>query len=385
VVPLSEQGRELRASVRRPLVAREPVGYRHAFLDSYRPNESFYLAAGEREHLAKLGSTNGADQPAGTHAQNMLNRLLIDLAWNSSRLEGNTYSLLETERLIEAGEAAEGKNPTDAQMILNHKEAIEFLVENAAEIDFDRQTILNLHAKLADNLLQDPEAVGRLRRIGVGIGGSVFHPLGVPQQIDEYFNQILATARAIHDPFEQSFFVMVQLPYLQPFEDVNKRVSRLAANIPMIKKNLSPISFVGVPKQLYTEAMLAVYEQNRTELLRDVYMWAYERSANRYAAIQQQIGQPDPFRLRYRQPLRLVVADVIKRKLDKKTAAKFVVGWAAKDIVEADRSRFLEMVETELLALHEGNFARYAVRPREFADWYAIWTAKPERAKRRRH
>lgn len=153
IVPLSEQGSELRASVRRPLAARTPVGYRHAFLDGYRPNESLYLSPGERQHLAKLGGTDGTDQPAGTHAQNMLNRLLIDLAWNSSRLEGNTYSLLDTERLIELGEAAEGKNATDAQMILNHKEAIEFLVEGAAEIDFDRQTILNLHAKLADNLL----------------------------------------------------------------------------------------------------------------------------------------------------------------------------------------------------------------------------------------
>jgi len=380
VVPLSEQGTELRASVRRPLAARDPVGYRHVFLDGYRPNESFYLSAGERQHLAKLGRTNGTDQPAGTHAQNMLNRLLIDLAWNSSRLEGNTYSLLDTERLIEFGEAAEGKNATDAQMILNHKEAIEYLVEGAAEIDFDRQTILNLHAKLADNLLQDPEAVGRLRRIGVGIGGSVFHPLGVPQQIEEYFNQILATARAIQDPFEQAFFVMVQLPYLQPFEDVNKRVSRLAANIPMIKKNLSPISFVGVPKQQYIEAMLAVYELNRVELLRDVFLWAYERSANRYAAIQQSTGQPDPFRFRYRAQLRLIVPEVIKSKLDKKAAARFVADWTAKEIAEADRARFVEMAETELLALHEGNFARYAVRPSEFAEWRKVWDTKPTRA-----
>lgn len=376
IVPLSEQGSELRASVRRPLAARTPVGYRHAFLDGYRPNESLYLSPGERQHLAKLGGTDGTDQPAGTHAQNMLNRLLIDLAWNSSRLEGNTYSLLDTERLIELGEAAEGKNATDAQMILNHKEAIEFLVEGAAEIDFDRQTILNLHAKLADNLLQDPQAVGRLRRIGVGIGGSVFHPLGVPQQINEFFNQILATARAIRDPFEQSFFALVQLPYLQPFEDVNKRVSRLAANIPMIKKNLSPISFTGVPKEIYTEAMLAVYEQNRVELLRDVFLWAYERSANRYAAIQQSTGQPDPFRFRHRPQLRLVVSQVIKEKFDKKAAARFVAEWAAKEIAEGDRARFVEMAETELLALHEGNFARYAVRPSEFADWQKAWNTK---------
>lgn len=238
VVPLSEAAQELQASVRRPREARTPVSYWFDFLNNYRPNETCYLTADQRRRLTELGQTNEPNQPAGTHAQHILKRLLIDLSFNSSRLEGNTYSLLDTQRLIEYGEETEGKNATDAQMIVNHKEAIEFLVDTAAEIDFDRPTILNLHAKLSDNLLEDPDAVGRLRRIGVGISGSVFHPLAVPQQIEENFDQILATARAIQDPFEQSFFAMVQLPYLQPFDDVNKRVSRLAANIPMIKRNL---------------------------------------------------------------------------------------------------------------------------------------------------
>src|SRR5262249_11173545 len=148
------------------------------------------------------------------------NRLLIDLSWNSSRLEGNTYSLLDTRRLIDLGEEAEGKERLEAQMILNHKDAIEFLVRSAEDIGFNRYTILNLHGLLANNLLADPQAAGRLRHIGVGIDGSVFHPLEVPQVIEECFDQILATASAIADPFEQSFFVMVQLPYLQPFDDV---------------------------------------------------------------------------------------------------------------------------------------------------------------------
>ena len=96
----------------------------------------------------------------------------------------------------------------------------------------------------------------------------------VPQLIVECFDRILATASAIADPFERAFFAMVQLPCLQPFEDVNKRVSRLAANIPLIRHNLSPLSFADVPRDLYTEAILGVYELNRTELLRDVFCWA---------------------------------------------------------------------------------------------------------------
>jgi Fic family protein len=141
-------------------------------------------------------------------------------------------------------------------MILNHKDAIEFLVNAADEIAFNRYTILNLHAILANNLLPDEGAAGRLRHIAVGIERSAFIPLAVPQQIEEFFDQILATATAIEDPYQQAFFIMAQLPYLQPFDDVNKRVSRLAANIPFIKRNLSPLSLTDVPRTLYTEAML---------------------------------------------------------------------------------------------------------------------------------
>ena len=111
-------------------------------------------------------------------------------------------------------------------MILNHKDAIEFLVDDAGSIGFDRHTIRSLHALLADNLLPDPRAAGRLRHIGVRIKDSVFHPLETPALIEECFDQILATASAVSDPFEQAIFVLVQLPYLQPFDDVNKRVSR---------------------------------------------------------------------------------------------------------------------------------------------------------------
>ena len=205
------------------MTARQPVGYDPEFLFSYRPNDSFYLSQDERAQLREAGRAGVGEQPAGTYAKRILNRLLIDLSWNSSRLEGNTYSLLDTWRLIEAGEVAEGKDRRDAQMILNHKSAIEFLVDAAEDIGFDRYTIFNLHAALAENLLPDPDAPGRLRRSGVGIHGSVFHPLEAPQLVEECFGRLLASAAAIEDPFEQAFFTMVHFPYLQAFDDVNKR------------------------------------------------------------------------------------------------------------------------------------------------------------------
>jgi hypothetical protein len=374
IVPLSPESQALLAYVRQPVAMRQPVGYDRAFLDSYRPNETYYLTQEHRDHLATVGKPQIEAAAAGTYAKQILNRLLIDLAWNSSRLEGNTYSLLDTRRLLDFGEAAEGRGPLEAQMILNHKDAIEFLVANADDIGFNRYTILNLHALLANNLLADPAAVGRLRHIIVGIDGSAFHPLEVPGLIEECFDQLLATAAAINDPFEQAFFVMVQLPYLQPFDDVNKRVSRLAANMPMIRANLAPLSFTDVPGDLYTRATLGVYERNDVTLLRDVFLWAYERSAARYAAVRQSQGEPDPFRLRYRERLRDIVRDVVRGPMDRKTARAHLAATARDDIPAADQEQFIEVAETELLGLHEGNFARYQVRPSEFAAWRLIWS-----------
>lgn len=258
-------------------------------------------------------------------------------------------------------------------MILNHKAAIEFLVDGVDDTGFNRFTILNLHAALADNLLPDPEAPGRLRHAGVGIGGSVFHPLETPQLIEECFDRVLAIASAIEDPFEQAFFAMVQLPYLQPFDDVNKRVSRLAANIPLIRANFVPLSFEDVSRDLYTKAILGVYELRCTELLRDLFLWAYRRSASRYAAVRQSLGEPDPFRMRHRTALRDLVGAVIRACMDKKRAAAEVDAWAVRHIEDAERERFREVAERELLSLHDGNFARYRITPSEFAAWREAW------------
>ena len=373
-VLMSKAGQAIRKYVRKAPESRKPVGYDRTFLDSYRPNETFYLSDEERTHLHKIGKPQIGEQPAGTYARQILDRLLIDLSWNSSRLEGNTYSLLDTRRLIDFGQAAEGKDRLETQMILNHKDAIELLVTEANEIGFNRHTIQNLHAMLAYNLLPDPDAPGRLRQMVVGITGSVFHPLEVPQIIEECFDRILALAHAIEDPFEQAFFVLVQIPYLQPFDDVNKRVSRLSANIPLIKANLSPLSFQDVPDDLYTQAVLGVYELKQIELLKDVFIWAYGRSAARYAAVRQSLGEPDPMKLRYRDQLREIIASVVLGTMGRKDAIVYIAKWANDHIVADDREAFREMAETELLSLHEGNFARYRIRPSEYQAWQEVWS-----------
>jgi hypothetical protein len=376
-LPISKEAAEIQQYVRKPVLSRRHAGYKRSFLDQYRPNETAYLSEQERAHLAGVGSPSSGEQPAGTYAKQILNRLLIDLSWNSSRLEGNTYSLLDTKRLIDFGEEAEGKELLDAQMILNHKDAIEFLVNSANEIGFNRHTILNLHALLANNLLPDPNATGRLRQIAVGIEKSAFHPLEVPQLIEECFDQILATAEAINNPFEQAFFVMAQLPYLQPFDDVNKRVSRLAANIPLIKANYIPLSFTDVPTRTYTEAILGIYELNRVELLKDVFIWAYERSASRHAAVRQSLGEPDIFRMKHRNALRDIVQTVVFECLDRKAAFKRIATWTEQRIEINEQDQFRQVAEGEVLGLHEGNYARYQLKPSQFKKWQEVWK-KPE-------
>ena len=371
-VSLTPEAEEVRALVRRPVVKRKPVGYVSAFLEGYKPNHSAYLPKKIRTHLHQIGRSPVAERPAGTYARDILDRLLIDLSWASSRLEGNTYTRLDTQNLIEFGQAAEAKDQREAQMILNHKAAIEMLVEHAEGIGFNTFTFLNLHAILSENLLLDRAASGRLRKRIVEIAGSVFHPLGDPHQIEEYFRLILDKAGAIRDPFEQAFFVMVQIPYLQPFEDVNKRVSRLGANIPLIKRNLSPLSFVDVPERAYVEGTMAVYELNRIELLRDVFVWAYERSCLRYVAVKESVPEPDPLRLRNREALVEVVSDIVRRGM--RIDIGLIRDTAVPLVPYEDLDQFVAMAFSDLHHLHEGNIARYRLRLSEYRRWREIET-----------
>lgn len=373
---LSEAAEALRARLRRPVSDREPVGYEQAFLDAYQPNSTYYLPESARRGLLETGSQTGmAEEPAGTYARNICQRLLIDLSWNSSRLEGNTYSLLETEQLLQAGRSADTKLSSEAVMLLNHKAAIEFLLESASEADFNRHTILNLHALLTADLLSDPAAEGALRSEPVGIGKSTYLPPAIPALIESLFDTILAKAREIEDPFEQAFFAMVHLPYLQPFIDGNKRVSRLAANIPLFRRNLAPLSFVAVPEADYTDGMLAIYELNDVGILREVFLQAYRRSAQRYTVIRGAVGDPDPFRVKYRQAIAEQVAEIIRARYGRREAVGRLRRWAEDSVVESDRKRFVSAAEETLAGIHGGNFARYRIRPSEFEAWNAVWNA----------
>ncbi|MGJ8698129.1 MAG: Fic family protein [Verrucomicrobiaceae bacterium] len=370
---LSPAAKEQRAAVTRPVAERKLAPYDDGFLKAYQPNVTEYLSPGLRAELATMGKVGMSAHPAGTYLRQVMDRLIIDLSWNSSRLEGNTYSILETQRLFDMGEAADGKSLSEAQMILNHKSAIEILAEQSEDIGFNRYTLFNLHAALAEGLLPFEEASGRLRHEPVGVTGTSFRPLLDPARIEENFGRILEKASAIDDPFEQSFFAMVHLPYLQPFIDVNKRVSRLVANIPMMLHNLCPLSFVGVPREDYLQATLAVYELHKIDYLRDVFVSAYRKSCDRYSAIRQVIGEPDPLHVRYRRDVHRYVQHIVGNGLDKKAAIAWIADESTREIAPENRDAFIEHVETVLSSLHEGNIARYRIRLPAFKAWFAQW------------
>lgn len=374
--PLSKNAREIQRIISAPIGKRPVVGCKRDFLDNYKPNESSYLTKSERNHLREIGTGLTGQAPAGTYARQIMDRLLIDLSWSSSRLEGNTYTILDTRLLLEFGRTAGGKDLKETQMILNHKDAIEFLVNGADYIAFNKFTITNLHARLANNLLGNPAWEGQLRHAPVEIGQSKYTPLAIPAVIDECFIQILDTAEAIKDPFEQSLFVMVQLPYLQPFIDVNKRVSRLAANIPLIKNNLVPLTFLDVPHDLYVQAMLGVYELNRIDLLKEILLWAYQRSTERFRAIRESLGEPDPFRLKYRDELKEITRDVVKSHLSPERIYEQVLHWVSEHIESAEQEQFVEKALVEIKALHEGNINRYNISTIEFEEWSKLWEGR---------
>lgn len=366
---LSADSRDILAYVGQAVAARKPVGYQTDFLDSYQPNQTYYLSEPLRQQLHRMGRTPQVHAAAGTYSRAILNRLLIDLSWASSHLEGNTYSRLDTVELIAHGRAAQGKGVMETQMILNHKAAIELLVDNMGSVGFNRFTLLNLHSALAENLLPNPADEGRIRQHAVDIGLSVYRPLSVPAQIDAAFNTLLFKASQIADPFEQSFFVMVHLPYLQPFADINKRTSRLAANLPLFRANLCPLTFLDVPEAAYSRAMLGVYEMTRVELLRDLYVWAYERSTQEYLAIRHDVPEPDPLRLAWREVIKHTIAEVVRQPHT--DALHLIETTVANQVPPAAQANVRALIIEELRRLHEGVLARYGLRPSELAAWQA--------------
>ncbi len=252
-LPWSAKALELRAQLEAPMGTRTPVSYQRQFVDGYIPNQSSLLPTHLAESLLATSRAQG-QQPASTYARKVLEQLLIDLSWHSSRLEGNRKSLLDTRKLFAQGRST--GDDLDATMLLNHKDAIEFMVDAVPEYGITAPVVRNIQSLLMQGLLDNPDAVGAIRNTVVNITNSVYLPTQAPALLEEMLGLVIEKARHIKNPVESAFFLWVNIAYLQPFEDGNKRTSRLCANLPLMLSNCAPLSFLDVEQADYAIAVV---------------------------------------------------------------------------------------------------------------------------------
>jgi Fic family protein len=359
-IPWSAEAQALRAQLQAAIGTRPPVTYRRDFVDNYVPNQSSLLPPDIADSLFARGKTQG-HQPAGTYARKVLEQLLIDLSWYSSRLEGNRKSLLDTRALFAKGRSSE--DDVDTSMLLNHKDAIEFMIGAVPEYGVTVPVVRNLQGLLMQGLLDDVNAVGAIRKTVVHIAESVYLPTQVPSLLEEMLGHIVEKARSVKNPLEAAFFLWVNIAYLQPFEDGNKRTSRLCANLPLLLANCAPLSFLDVETDDYALAMMGVYERLDVTLATELFGWTYQRSIQKYSVIRDAMGAPDPFRAKYREHLSEAILQVVHFRVT------FAEAVAALSLPEADQAPFQTLLRDELQRIEPFNCARYRLSIRKTEEW----------------
>jgi fido (protein-threonine AMPylation protein) len=352
-----------------PIYTRPPVTYAQNRLDHYIPNHTSYLTSAQRESLRSLGQRAPIYGHAGTYVRRIYDRLLIDLSYNSSRLEGNTYSLADTASLVIQGVAAPGKPNAERIMILNHKEAIRYLAQHIETLTVSEETVRTLHYLLADSLVA-PGFAGQIREEGVMVSGTTYAPLEGRARLTRLLVKLVDKARAIADPFEQSFFLLGHVSYLQPFIDVNKRTARLASIIPLITQDFVPQSFVDADKTDYLRATVAFYEFNEAGPLADLYCWSYERTCRHFDTSVQVVGF-DEIAALYRPQRRALVGEIVRAMIPLANAAAFVET-RLDEIEPQHRQKFLSDVLAELENLDAARIAGLGITRAELDRWRAL-------------
>ena len=235
----------------------------------------------EHEHLSSLQEVfkkNISDMTSVEYRKE-IERLGIDLSWKSSQIEGNTYSLLETERLLKEKQTASGKTKEEAIMLLNHKDAFDFIMENPDYlIPLSIPKIEDIHSILIKEL----NVERNIRNRRVGITGTNYRPLDNEFQIREALTD---TCNLINDKkniFEKSLLTLVLLSYIQAFTDGNKRTARIMSNAILIANGYCPISFRSVDSVDYKKAMLIFYEQNNISAFKKIFIEQFEFAVNTY-------------------------------------------------------------------------------------------------------
>ena len=208
-----------------------------------------------------------------------MERLGIDLSWKSSQIEGNTYSLLETERLLRESKTADGKTKEEAVMLLNHKDALRFVLDNPDYL----QHLTISHIEDIHQLLTKELSVDRgIRHRRVGITGTNYHPLDNEFQIREALRDTCDLINGKENVFEKALLTLVLLSYIQAFSDGNKRTARITSNAILIANGYCPLSFRSVDSIDYKKAMLIFYEQNNLYAFKKIFIEQFEFAVREY-------------------------------------------------------------------------------------------------------
>jgi Fic family protein len=239
----------------------------------FKPNEIEHLNALQGQFLKNVSGLSKA-----AYRKDM-ERLAIDLSWKSSQIEGNTYSLLETERLLKEKETAEGKSKEEAIMLLNHKDALDFILSNPDYlIPFSISKIEDIHSLLVKEL----NVERNIRTHRVGITGTNYRPIDNEFQIRDELNNMCRLINDKNNIFEKSLLALVLISYIQPFNDGNKRTARIMSNAVLLANNYCPISFRSVNTLDYKKSMLLFYEQNNLSEFKKIFIDQFEFAVNTY-------------------------------------------------------------------------------------------------------
>ncbi len=208
-----------------------------------------------------------------------MERLAIDLSWKSSQIEGNTYTLLETELLLKEKQTASGRTKDEATMLLNHKEALDFILLQPNYINpLSVSRIEDIHSLL----VKDLNISRNIRNGRVGISGTNYKPLDNSFQIREALEDMCQLINSKGNVFEKALLALVLISYIQPFSDGNKRTARIISNAILINNQYCPISFRTLESIEYKKAMLVFYEQSNINPFKRVFMNQFEFAVNTY-------------------------------------------------------------------------------------------------------
>lgn len=353
--------------VKKTLFQRNPVGYSDEWVNAYQPNHTFYFTKKQHDTFKTLQKPDFLVTPFGTYVRKIYDRLLIDLSYNSSRLEGNTYSLSQTEKLVMEGVESAGKLTAEKIMILNHKEAIRYLVDNGSRLEINFDALCTLHYLLSDALVSSQYA-GRIRDHSVRISQSTYMPIDHIERLTKQLSRLCVIASKIHNPFEQSLFLLVHVAYLQAFTDVNKRTSRLAANIPLIKNNLYPLSFSCIDKDDYASAMLAIYEYQDVQPLAELYSFSLVHTAKEYNVLMNSVDVND-VSIQFRKELREILREIIVTKLSGSYMLHYIQSDVSKKIPLEFRQACEQWINDELKYMGPERIVGLGITKEELLAW----------------